>query len=144
MKLEDIKKKNIYAVPDKYFDQLPTRIQARVNEEKPVFGFSFSWNLFFKIATPAFAVILILFYFGLSNTNLNQSAEELLAQVDAEDLIAYLETTDITTDEIIEEVDLSMVDLDFAEDQPFIRDIEIDDASMDILFDEYGIESETL
>ena len=57
MKLEDIKKKNIYTVPDKYFDQLPTRIQSRVNEQKPVSWLSWDWRLSYKLAVPAIAVI---------------------------------------------------------------------------------------
>lgn len=144
MKLEDIKKKNIYTVPDTYFDQLPTRIQSRVNEKKPVFGFSFSWNLAFKVATPAFALIMILFYFGLKDGNSYESAEEILAQVSSQDLIAYLETTDITTDEIIEEMDFTDIELDFYEDGSIIQDIEMNNDNINTLLDEYGIDSDIL
>jgi len=144
MKLEDIKKKNIYTVPDKYFDQLPTKIQSRVNEKKPVFGISFKWNLILKVAAPAFAVILILFYFGINDNSSNLSADDLLAQVSSEDLIAYLETTDITTDDIIEELDLSTIELDFYNEDPILQDIDMDEHGLDILYDEYGIESEIL
>ena len=144
MKLEDIKKKNIYTVPDKYFDQLPTRIQARVNEKKPVFKLSFNWNITLKVAVPAFAVVLLLFYFGINENYNNQSASEILAQVSTEDLVAYLETTDITTDEIIEEIDFSNIDIDFYDDQILIRDLEMDEESIDILYDEFGLESEIL
>ncbi len=144
MKLEDIKKKNIYSVPDKYFDQLPTRIQARVNDKKPVSGWSLNWSFFFKIATPAVAVVLIFFYFNTSTNFHNQSAEEILAQVSTEDLIAYLEATDITTDEILEELDLTDIELDFMDEDPIMKGIEIDDQDMDLLFDLYGIDSEIL
>ena len=144
MKLEDIKKKNIYSVPDKYFDQLPTRIQSRVNEKKPVFGLSFKWSFIFKVTVPAIAVILILFYFGIYDSNSNLSADDLLAQVSSADMIAYLETTDITTDDIIEELDLSTIDLDFYNEGPILQDIDMDEHGLDILYDEYGIESEIL
>lgn len=144
MKLEEIKKKNIYSVPDKYFDQLPTRIQSRVNEKKPVFGINFNWSLAIKIATPAFAVIVLLFYFGIGSGNNIQTADDILAQVSTEDLIAYLETTDITTDEIIEELDLSDIELDFYDDEPILQDIDMGDQELEILFDEYGIDSEIL
>ena len=143
MKLEDIKKKNIYSVPDKYFDQLPTRIQARVNDKKPVFGWSLNWNLFFKVATPAFAVLIMLVYFNI-NSNAEYTAEELLAQVETEDLIAYLDYTDITVDEIIEELDLSAIELNFDDEGPILEDMELDEQDLDILYDEYGIESEIL
>ena len=64
MKLEDIKKKNIYSVPDKYFDQLPTRIQSRVNEKKPVSGLYLNWSLVYKVGAPALAMVfdIILFW----------------------------------------------------------------------------------
>jgi len=144
MKLEEIKKKNIYTVPEKYFDQLPTRIQSRVNEKKPVFGIRINWGSVFKIATPAFAVILILFYFGINNTTGNQNAEELLAQINTEDLIAYLETTDLTTDDILEELDFSTIEFNFYDENPILLDIEMDENEFDFLYDEYGIDSEIL
>jgi hypothetical protein len=144
MKLEDIEKKNIYRVPDRYFDQLPMRIQSRVNAENPVNRFTFSWKFVTKIAVPAFALVLILFYFGINNSNTNLSSEQLLAMVDTEDIIAYLETTDITADEILEEIDLSMLDLDFSDEGAMMEDIDMDAEDMDVLFDEFGIDSELL
>ena len=144
MKLEDIEKKNIYRVPDRYFDQLPMRIQSRVNAENPVNRFTFSWKFVTKIAVPAFALVLILFYFGINNSNTNLSSEQLLAMVDTEDIIAYLETTDITADEILEEIDLTMLDLDFSDEGAMMEDIDMDAEDMDVLFDEFGIDSELL
>ena len=144
MKLEDIKKKNIYSVPDKYFDQLPTRIQARVNESKPVFSISWSRNLIYKIAAPTLVIIFIAFYFGIESNNFESNADTLLAQVGTDDLIAYLETTNLTTDEIIEEVDLSDLDLDFYDEGPIMQDMNISDEEMNTLFDEYGIEGDLL
>lgn len=143
MKLEEIKKKNIYTVPDKYFDQLPARIQSRVNEKKPVFGLNFSWGLAYKVAAPVLAVLVLLLYFGISSDNM-QSADDILAQVSTEDLIAYLETTDITTDEIIDELDLSDMELDFNDEGPILQNMEMDDQELEILFDEYGIDDEIL
>lgn len=144
MKLEEIKKKNIYSVPEKYFDQLPTRIHSRVQERKSVFGFRFDWHLAFKLALPALAVVFIMFYFGIRNNYSDQSADELLAQVSTDDLIAYLETTDISTDEIIEELDLSDLELDFYEDGPIMKDMDMNDAEIDALLDVYGIDEEIL
>lgn len=145
MKLEDIKKKNIYSVPDKYFDLLPEIIQSRVNEKKPVLGLSLNWSLAFKVAAPALALVLILFYFGISTTdNSTLSSDELLAQVSADDLIAYLGTTDITIDEILEELDLSNIELDFYEEGPIMQDMDLNDEEIEALFDEYGIDGDLL
>jgi hypothetical protein len=144
MKLEDINKKSIYKVPERYFDQLPMRIQSQVDAQKPANHFTFSWNFAAKIAVPALAMVLLLFYFGIDNSNSGQSTEQLLAMVDTEDIIAYLETTDITTDEILEQIDFSTIELDFANEESMMEDIEMDVEDMDILFDEFGIDSEIL
>ena len=144
MKLEDIKKKNVYTVPDRYFEELPGKIQERVSEKKPGFIFSLNWKLAFQVASPVLAVLLLIFYFGIGTQSSSLSAEELLAEVTTEDVIAYLETTDLSADEIIEELDLSTVDLDFTEEGPIMEDLEMNDQDMDLLFDEYGIESELL
>ena len=144
MKLDDIKKKNVYNVPDRYFEQLPGRIQTRVSKKKPDFFYSFNWKLTAQIASPVLAVLLLIFYFGIGTQTSALSAEELLAEVTTEDVIAYLETTDLSADEIIEELDLSMVDLDFNEDGPIMEDLEMNEQDLDLLFDEYGIESELL
>jgi len=144
MKLGDIKKKNIYTVPENYFEQLPMRIQARVNDKKPVFGFSLNWNLSYKIAFPAIVMVLVVFYFGIKSNNSTLSADEILAQVSTEDLIAYIETTDITADEIIEELDFSEIDFDEYEQSPLMQDMEINQDNINALMDEYGIEDEIL
>lgn len=142
MRLEDIEKKNIYKVPDKYFDQLPTRIQSRTAKKKPAFGFSLNWNLAVKVAVPAFAVILILFYFGIPRGTNNLSADEILAQVSTEDVIAYLEITDITTDEIIEGLDLSDLELDFENENPL--NLELEETDLEAIMDEFGLDDEIL
>lgn len=144
MKLEDIKKKNIYSVPDRYFDQLPTRIQSRVNEKKPVLGLTLDWSLVFRVAVPVLTVVFFVFYFSIGNHKSIQSAEELLAQIDTDDIIAYLQTTDITTDEIIEGLDLSDIELDFYDDLPIMQDLDMSDQDIDALLDEYGIYEDIL
>lgn len=143
MKLDDIKKKNIYSTPDRYFDQLPARIQNRVTK-KQVFGFSFSWNLILKVASPALAVFLIVFYININKNGNELNAEDLLSQIETEDLIAYLVTTDISTEEIIEELDLSFINLDFNEDGLIMQNMDMDDDDIEMLLDEYGIDGELL
>jgi hypothetical protein len=142
MKLDDIKKKSIYTVPDKYFDQLPTRIQSRVNE-KPVSRWGWNQSLIYKLAASAFVVVLLLFYFGLGNNNDSQDFDAILAQVSNEDLIAYLGDTDITTEEIMEAIDYNNAELDFYEDGMQSLE-EIDEEHLNILFDEFGLGEEIL
>ena len=138
MKLDDIHKKNIYNVPEKYFDKLPSKIQARVAKEERATWFSLDWKLLYRVAAPAMAVVLLVFYFVGYNDQEQVSAEELLAEVGTEDLIAYLDYTDITTDELIESIDFSNIELDFYQDGPIMQDM--DNIEADLLYDEYGLE----
>jgi hypothetical protein len=145
MKLEDINKKNIYSVPDKYFDQLPNRIQSRVNEEKPVSWLSLNWSLSYKLALPVAAVLLMVFYFGNFNNQSKVDAGALLAEVSTEDIIAYLDYTDITTDEIVEVIDINEIELELYKDSPMIEEFdEIGEEEMNFLYEEYGLDEEFL
>jgi len=145
MKLEDINKKNIYSVPDKYFDQLPKRIQSRVNEEKPVNWLSLNWSLSYKLALPVAAVLLMVFYFGNFNNQSKVDAGALLAEVSTEDIIAYLDYTDITTDEIVEVIDINEIELELYKDSPMIEEFdEIGEEEMNFLYEEYGLDEEFL
>ncbi len=142
MKLEDIKKKNIYTVPDKYFDQLPARIQSRANENTPVSWFSLNWSLSYKLAAPVLAVILIMFYFGRNDQSTPTDAESLLAMVSTDEIIAYIDFMDISTDEIIETIDLTDFDFMLYEDNIIDADLEIDE--LEHLYDAYGFKDELL
>jgi hypothetical protein len=144
MKPEDIKKENIYKVPDGYFEELPMRIQSKISEEKQPWFVSFNWKPAVNIAIPVLAVLLMIVYFVTPIQNSSLNAEELLAQVSSEDVIAYLETTDITTDEILEELDFSETYLDFELTDPALEVPELDQNEINELMDEYGIDSELL
>ncbi len=144
MKLEDIKKKNIYTVPDKYFDQLPTRIQSRVNEKKPVFGLSLNWNNAIKVTVPAIAMILIAIIYGINTSTSTLSADEILAQIKTDDLIAYLEMSDITADEIIENLDFTDLEIEFIDESPIMQDMDMNEEDIDELLEEYIIDNEFL
>jgi hypothetical protein len=143
MKLEDISKKNIYTVPDKYFDQLPAKIQARVQTKKPIEFPVFNWSLTYKIAAPVFALVLLAF-FWFNNQAGSETVESLLAQVSTEDLVAYLETTDITTEEIIESIDFENLDLDLSDETPIMQGVDMDEESLKILLDEFAVDEELL
>ena len=107
-KLHDIPKKNIFEVPDGYFDRLPMRIQARTENaretvSKPV------WSLALRYAVPIVVAGFALVYF-LRPQKLNP--EELLASIENEPLIAYLDETDITSIDLLEIVNFSEKDAD--------------------------------
>jgi hypothetical protein len=102
-RLEDIPKKQSFKVPDGYFDDLPMRIQARIQEaeKKP----SWSWmpvpSFALKLALPMILVgiVSVVLWNNLSST---KDPFAKLDSVPTEQLLAYLESDEITTEEIIE------------------------------------------
>ena len=141
-KLEDIKKENIYQVPDGYFDNLPMRIQSRISDNKePAFFPTINWNLAVKVAIPSLIVVvaLVLTFF---NRNINSSyhdVETILAQVSSEDLVDYLQTTDISLDEILDEIQYADIADEFANENLLLDDEELSNELYDELIQEYGI-----
>jgi len=121
-KLEDIPKKEIFTVPEGYFEKLPGVIQSRVaagkRDHKPAFRFAFQYGV------PALALIFIALWYFRSEP-LNNSAESILASLETEDLIAYLNETDITTDELLEQVILNEEDVQQIEAE--VYDLHLDD-----------------
>lgn len=120
-KLEDIPKKNIFEVPEGYFEKLPGIIQSRVaapdQRSVPVFSFGL------RFAVPVLAALAIAAIFWLSNGNAEVNAESILASVQTEDLVAYLTESDFTTDELLDAVELDADDVSQIEESVFELDI---------------------
>jgi hypothetical protein len=100
MKLDDLPKKNIYQVPDRYFDQLPGVVMARVREKEashhPVAIFTF-WRqpLLLRVALASLAIILscIIIFNNSNQSNSSFSGEMLLSSVSEKDAVDYLMTS---------------------------------------------------
>lgn len=135
-KLDDIPKKNIYEVPEGYFDKLPTVIQSRIAQQdggrSPFFSFSL------RFALPALALVIIVGVWLLNSSEDDVNAEQLLASVDTSELVAYLEESDITTDELLETVSLNQDDVSAIESN--VYRIDADQSELDELLDEYSLE----
>jgi hypothetical protein len=114
-KLEDIPKKEIFNVPEGYFDKLPTQIQSRVaGGEKRQFAFIGS----LKYALPIIALLIVgIFWFYPIQPQ--QDSTAILATVNTEDLVAYLDESDLSTDEVLESVDFNTTDLDDIEENVY-------------------------
>jgi hypothetical protein len=107
-KLDDIPKKNIFEVPDGYFDRLPMKIQAKVEtvtdrHSLPV------WNLALRYALPLMIVALALVYYFKPAPH---RTEELLADVSNEHLVAYLTESDININDLLEIANFNDADAD--------------------------------
>jgi len=116
MKLEDIPKKDIFNVPEGYFDKLPNTIQARITSQKGAFSWSSPWVTALKYAVPA--VVLVVAGILWFNKPV-QNAETILASIQTEDLVAYLDDSDLTTDDVLESVDFNADDVDQIENEVY-------------------------
>lgn len=89
-KLDDIPKKAPFTIPEGYFDQLPTTIQARMSKEgrrSPVRGIAM-FSL--RYALPVIALIVAgIFWFRPEGPVLDE-----LEEIDTQQIALYLATTD--------------------------------------------------
>lgn len=121
-KLEDIPKKNVFQVPEKYFEHLPMRIQSRMDEQptslkKPV------WQYAVQYALPLLIVAGIIYYYYYPAAS---NAESIIASVDTADLVQYLQQdASLTTDELIESVDFAPADVEAIENAIYDSPIDV-------------------
>jgi hypothetical protein len=139
MKLEDLPKKEIFDVPEGYFEKLPGTIQARIAEDKqresrPALRYAFQYAL------PLVILVTIGLVWFENTSSPNQSpAELLLAEIQTEDLVTYLDDTDMTTDELLENAALDATDAE--EIEQAVYSLDLDDETLDILSDEIDLNS---
>ncbi|MEM6524844.1 MAG: hypothetical protein AAF693_13660 [Bacteroidota bacterium] len=135
-KLDDIDKKNIYKVPNDYFDKLPGIIQARAIEENKKKGFVWSVSAT-KYAVPALLVVILSGYYAFFNSEAQpQTASEILAEIETDDLVEYLAFSEMSTDEILESVELDEIDFEFdSEETDLLNDSDLGD--LEYVMDEF-------
>lgn len=134
MKLEDIKKDNIHQVPEGYFEELPQKIQARIAQPKPSTSMFLLHSL--KYAIPALLLAAVSIYYLTNQKPADISPEDMLAEVSTSELINFLEDSEITTEEIIENIDITSTDIRFEqEDTELLNDF--NETELEELLDEY-------
>ena len=131
-KLEDIPKKDIFKVPGGYFENLPSVIQSRVTSQKKERAFLPSFSYALRYALPV--VILGTIGYFWFNPAEPKTAESILATIETEDLVAYLNETDLTTEELLESIQLDANDVDQLEDK--IYGEELSDEDLEGILDE--------
>src|ERR1043165_9759542 len=98
-KLDDIPKKNIYEVPEGYFDQLALKIQARTEVISPTRPVN-RWALALRYALPIVVIaVALVFIFKPKSA---QNTEQLLASIPSEHLVAYLDDSDVSEQDLLE------------------------------------------
>lgn len=137
-RLEDIDKKVDYKVPEGYFEQLPLKIQQRIDAEKKevkVFQLP-SWS--YAMAASVVLVLTLVFLFQDGSPN----AETLLAEVSEEALIAYLDEIELDEYDIASALP-AMEDIQF-ENIDMLNDLDLENESFDNILLEYNLEEESL
>lgn len=132
-KLEDIPKKTIFEVPEGYFDRLPGVIQSRIAEKNPDRERSSYFALSLRYALPAIVLIaasIFLYQNYYNNNNNNNSpadAESMLASVNSQDLIDYLDDDDVSMEDILDDVNTNEINPDE------LNTMELNFSEMDLL-----------
>jgi hypothetical protein len=118
MKLKDLPKKNIYQVPDRYFDQLPGVVMARVREREsahnPLALFTFWRQPLLRGALAGLALVLSFVYIFTFNSDQPQSvaaSDTLLANVTEKEALDYLMASDQLDDQDLTGLSLPDADL---------------------------------
>lgn len=126
-KLDDISKKNIFQVPEGYFEDLPTRIQARIPAAPETRHAGF-FSLRYAVPAVVLAGIAIVAIFLNTPSSVpSESPEAMLAAVASEDLVAYLENdADLNLDDLLDSYAFSDDDLASIEDEVYHLQLEED------------------
>lgn len=136
-KLEDIPKKEIFNVPDGYFDALPGKIQARIAAKNSTRETSF----IFRYVLPVIALLFIGIYW-YTNDRQPVDAESILASVQTEDMIVYLDDSGITTEDLLEHIDFNASDLEAIENE--VYELHLSDEALKEIIDDLESENTSL
>lgn len=130
-KLEDIPKKQIFEVPEGYFEKLPSIIQSRVSQRHEEKSAWYSYSLHYVL--PAVMIIAaVIFWFNHSQTDTN--AEMMVASIQTPDLIAYLGEADFSTEELLDAVALDTEDA--AQIEGAIYEFQLSNSAFEEIFDD--------
>ncbi|MBL7856548.1 MAG: hypothetical protein JNM57_02575 [Cyclobacteriaceae bacterium] len=132
-KLEEIPKKEIFTVPEGYFDKLPGIIQSRItdNSKRKMERPAFFYALRYAVAVVLLFIVAVVWF---SRNQDPADAESLLSSIQTEDLIAYLNDEDVSTDEMLEAVGFSEADLEEIEVE--VYELTIDAEQLKIVVEE--------
>jgi hypothetical protein len=106
---DEISKKNIFEVPEGYFDKLALNIQAKTEKISPQKSIS-SWSFTFRYALPV--ALLIVGIIIVLRPRAVQDTEQILASIPSEHLIAYLSESDMSEHELLEAINFDEKDAD--------------------------------
>lgn len=121
-----------FTVPDGYFDQLPTRVQARVTRRtKPAFSISWSWQR--TAASLAGASLIAVLIWQTLPQRQESLGNEPLMGVSDEVITAYLDDQGIDANEL---ADSQQLHSSFGNDTTAIQYLNVKPADIQSIIDE--------
>jgi len=109
-RLDEIPKKTLFEAPEGYFEKLPGRIQARITKPEP----EIAWGkVALRYALPLVVMGAAAVFFLTNRPDL--SPEEVIASIDSEQLVAYLEDAEVNTDDILDVISLEPTEVESIE-----------------------------
>jgi hypothetical protein len=143
-KLDEIPKKEVFQVPDGYFETLEQKIHSKIGE-KPAgkvvpFYVEHRWKIVGLAAAASIAFLLMFLPTFNQKTDVRE-VEQLLAQVSAEDCLTYLEFSELDIEDIIGSTPSE--DIEEALDDYMIEGgSEIQEEDLDLLYEKFGATSD--
>ena len=137
MKLEDIPKKQVFEVPEGYFDALPQKIQTRLSAQHPKGRMSFILQYRLQYVIPAVVLLVVSVWFSTSLQP--ENAESILASVETQDMIAFLSESDLTTEDLLENGSFDNDDADEIETE--VYELHLSGEGIDEILEDIDIEN---
>ncbi len=136
-RLEDIEKKQYFEVPERYFEALPLKIQERVSASKKTYRWFQAPA--FRYALPVAAMLVIGFFWLKPNA---ASIEDQLSAIHESELVAYLNDSDLNSEDLESAFILDDDDLNSLEEK-VISSFETSDEVLETLIEDFKIETDS-
>lgn len=131
---KDVGNEELFAVPEGYFDKLEADILSKTVDQQHAKSARVvsMWQSIYPYAAAAALVLIISIGIIWNSTedtlNSSQNIEAMIDEVPSAELIAFLNESDITTDELLAQLDLNQLDLISEDDDlNMINDDELED-----------------
>lgn len=130
-KLDDLPKKHPFTVPEGYFERLPGIIQSRVAEKSEVRESRPYLRYALQYALPVVILAVVAVFYLIPRSP--QDVDSMLAAVSTEELASYLEESEITTEELLDQMQLDTESVEAIEAEVYnfealenLEDIDLD------------------
>lgn len=132
-RLSDLKDKATYEAPVNYFEELPDKVVDRMEEleEEATKADLKNWWVI-GAAMAAAACLLLFLIFPMMHTK--EESQDLLSGVSEQEIIAYLISSELNTDEIIAELSIDRFELDME-----LRQFDVSDEETEALLEYYTL-----